>query len=381
MITCFLFIDKLDDDVILSLCLDSQGMQDAPLQMRKIREIQSLQRQAKTVVVLPATRCSMLAVQLPWLSERKARAAIPYALEEQLAQNVSMLHFSFDRSYYKDNQYLVAVIDKAYLSGVIAKLSSSGIAFDTITSDWFALDDNQCCMSEKYLLVNDNSFKGALSLDLAAKYLNSNPGTELIVFNDSAPIPDDMPCIKKDTTALFWVASKLQQKAVINFCQGEFQQDTKRRSLRFWYTAAGALAGGALLVFILLNSIKVIGLNNKIDTLDSQIEVIYREFFPDATQVISPRFRIEQALKSNAGGQDSSFWTLLSKLTQADSTKEITIEQLLFQNKTLAVTLLSMDFSTLERLQRQLKQTNIHVNQTRASSQDDQVIATLELTL
>ena len=96
MTTCFLFARQFYDEACLSLRLDKNGEIDAPLSLRSFQEFKSLQRQSRTIIVLPTERSSLFEIELPWLGERKARAAIPYALEEQLAQNVATLHFAFD---------------------------------------------------------------------------------------------------------------------------------------------------------------------------------------------------------------------------------------------------------------------------------------------
>ncbi|WP_133129486.1 type II secretion system protein GspL [Legionella yabuuchiae] len=380
MNTCFLFIRYPNEETILSVTLDSQGHIVAPLSSRTIEKIKELQAGATTLVVLPTETCGLHEVPLPWLGERKARSAIPYALEEQLAQNVTSLHFAFDRQHYKHNIYLVAVIDKAYLAATIDTLESSEIKFDAITLDWFALQNGEHCFTKEVLLVNDSKFKGALSLELSRVYLANNPETELLVFNDSPELSAEHPTNQIDQKAHEWIAKRLLNAKIINLCQGEFQRGGKRDRTRFWYIATAGLLGVLVLSVLVINIAKVLVLNHKIQQFDQGIEQIYKEFFPEAKQVISPRFRIEQSLKAGRGAQESErFWVLLSTLGNAYNPQSITIQQLLFQNQTLMVTLTSKDFQALESLQQVLQNSNIKVTQTQASTQDGQVMATLEL--
>jgi len=379
--TCFLFIEHLDADEILSLRLTASGEIDAPLAMRSYADIKSLQDNAETKVVLSSQLCSIYEVELPWLGERKARAAIPYSLEEQLAQNVSALHFSFSRAFHKHNQYLVIVIDKLYIEQLITFLNTSGIKYNQITVDWFALDANTCCATANYLLVSDEAFKGALSPDLADTYLKVSVGVEPIVFEDSVPIVKERPVKKVDELSYVWIAKQLLGKLSMDICQGEFQRKDKRSSIRFWYIAGGALAGVWLLSLLILNTVKVVVLDNKISTMDSEIEVIYREFFPEARQVISPKFRVEQAIKAGNDGQKGAFWTLLSVVSKSYDPSLVTIKELVFQNTTLAISVTSSDFVSLEAFQQSLQQPNVTVKQTQASSQDGQVNAMLEIKL
>lgn len=108
--------------------------------------------------------------------------------------------------------------------------------------------------------------------------------------------------------------------------------------------------------------------------------MIYHEFFPDAKQIISPKFRITQLLKNNNEEDQNRFWFLLNQFAKVMKNDRITLEQLRFQNKTLSVTLISTDFASLEELENELKKLQLKLKQTQASTHEQQVVATLELT-
>ncbi|ETO93772.1 type II secretion system protein GspL [Legionella oakridgensis] len=381
--TCFIFAKQISHEQLLSLRLDDKNEVDAPLLLRSANELHLLQANHRTVVVLPTEVCSLHQLELPWLNERKARAAIPFALEEQLAQNVATLHFAFDRAHYQNHRYLVAVIDKQYLANLIHELGVLNLAFDMITLEWFALQAQEACVSQTSFLAYNETFQGALSLDLAKIYL-AERSTELTfyVFQDSAADLSDLFFPSRiDSSFYGWVAQRLQHTKPINLCQGEFQQSKSQQSIRFWYFLSAALAGIWLISLLVVNAIHLYWLNKKNAELDQQIAVLYREFFPEAKQIISPRFRIGQLLKSDMNHTDSALWLLMDKLAHAFSSGQFVIEQLRFQNQVLSVTLLSKDFAALEHLQRRLQQTKVKVSQTQASSHEQQVLATLELRL
>lgn len=383
MTTCFLFAEQFDDEQFLSLCLDQDGQVSAPLVRRSIEEVRALQQNAHTIIVLPTERASLHPLELPWLGDRKARAAIPFALEEQLAQNVATIHFAFDKKHYQNNHYLVAIIDKAFLTDVIAKLDAALLDFDMITLDWFALKENEVCVTERGLLVNDNLFKGALSGELSTLYLKDRPKTApLLTFTDSLPVKKTLTSTLVDEPSSIWLAKRLLQGTPMNLCQGELQHDTSQQSSLYWYKASAIVAGALLASVVLFNALYLHSLNSNIAELDKKIAVIYREFFPGAPQIISPRFRITQLLKGGSSNSDTvSLWTLLDRLAQAYNGNQFTIEQLRFQSKVLAVTLMSKNFSDLESLQQRLQQANVKVTQAQASSQANQVKAILELSL
>jgi len=380
--TCFLFSQQFDEEKCLSLRLDQAGEVEAPLALRSIEECRTLQADARTIVVMPADVSSVHEIELPWLGERKARAAIPYALEDHLAQNVNTLHFAFDRQYYQNNHYLVAVIDKQLLTDLIARLQAVNLKFDVITLDWFALKEHEACITQTTILAHDHTFKGSLSAELAAIYLNNRPlTTEVLVFADSNPQISSNSFTPIDSACNVWVAKRLARINAMNLGQGELQQSSGKQTSVFWYQASAVLFGIWLITLITTHAIQLYSLTSKNKVFDQQIAVIYREFFPQAQQVISPKFRITQLLKSNVATEQDSLWQLLDKLSQALVRSQITIEQLRFQNPMLAVTLTSKDFAALEKLQVALRQAKVKVEQTQASSHEQQVVATLELSL
>lgn len=383
MTTCFIFVHKLDEEQCLCLRLDRNGHVDAPLALRSISDVKALQNNARTIIVLPTESSSLHEVELPWLGERKARAAIPFALEEQLAQNVTTLHFAFDRKYYQNSRYLVAITDKQFLVGLIAKLDALQLHFDLMTLDWFALKENEVCVTENGLLIHDHLFKGALSGELAAIYLSSpEKQAQFWMFKDSLSSLKNDHCTSVDSTMFVWIAERLLQANAINLCQGELQHGSRQHDNKYWYQAAAVLAGVMLISVFVFKGLYLHTLNAGNADLDKKIAVIYREFFPGAKQIISPKFRIGQLLKGEGANSDaSSLWILLDKFAEAFNNDQFMVDQFRFQNRVLSVTLISNNFSALEALQQRLQQAKVKVTQSQASSHEKKVMATLELSL
>lgn len=383
MATCFIFTQHFDSEQCLCLRLDQQGQVDAPLAMRSIHDTRVLQLDAQTIVVVPTQSSSLHEVELPWLGERKARAALPYALEEQLAQNVTTLHFSFDREHYKNERYLVAVTDKQFLLDLVAKLDNLNIDFDIMTLDWFALNENEACVTEDGLLVRNDVFKGALNGELAALYLSAEEkNTALLTFKDSITTLKIKKATPVNSPFLEWVAQRLSQSDMMNLCQGGLTHDTRQNVIRHWYYGCAILASVFLISLLAFDAIYLHSLNKKITDVDKKIAVIYREFFPEAKQVISPRFRITQRLTAGLSSNETAIlWSLLDKFGHAFKGSSFIIEQLRFQNQMLSVTLISKDFATLENFQQRLQRDKVKVRQAQASSQEQKVVATLELSL
>ncbi|KTD41012.1 type II secretion system protein GspL [Legionella parisiensis] len=377
MDTLFLFVKHLDEAGCLCLKINTDGALIAPPVQRSFDEIKSLQTECKTLIIETCEHVSILNLELSWLPERKARAAIPYALEEKLAQSVDELHFAFDKARYQNNQYLVTVIAKKRMRYLLQLLNQQDIEFSAITVDWFALEPQELCISETALIINAD-FKGALSGELADIYLKNHPQYQPLLFADSA-IQIDPSLPKSQETSHTWIAQRILKSKLMNLCQGEMQHGNKTDLIKKGYQLVGALFCLWLISLLVVNGIKLHLLNKRTQKIDEQIAVIYHEFFPDAKQIISPKFRITQLLKSNNTEEQNRFWFLLNQFAKVMKNDRNDLEQLRYQNKILSVTIISTDFASLEELENELKKLQLKVKQTQASTREQQVVATLEL--
>ncbi|WP_051555178.1 type II secretion system protein GspL [Legionella fairfieldensis] len=384
--TCFLFAQHLNEEGCLSLCLDQQGKLIAPLAQRSFIEIIALQtNNSQTIIVISGKHFSFHQLELARLSDKKARVAIPYALEDKLAQSVDTLHFAFSRDYYQNGHYLVLVSDKIYLQELIKTLKSHEIYFNTLTVDWFALKISETAVLDTGLLVNSEAFKGALSLDLSTFYGEKEEEAHTFyVFPDSNKafsVKRELSATEIHESSCHWLAQRLQQIKPINLCQGDLQLGKGQTKTKRLYQAAIGMSLLWLLSFLVVNIANLYVLNQQIAAIDTEIAIIYREFFPQSQQVISPKFRISQLIKANQNHTSDLFWLLLNKLSNVFKSAAVTIEQLRFQNQTLLVTLSTKNFESLEALQTRLQQAKVKVKQTQASTHDAQVVSTLELSL
>ena len=375
----FLFTKHLNDTGCLCLKISQMGELLAPLEQRNFEQIQTLQKECTTLIIEPATSVSLIDFNLPWLPERKARIAIPYALEDKVAQSVEELHFAFDKLRYHDNHYLITVISKQRMQYLMDFFNDQDIKFDVITVDWFALSPQELCVSESTLLINNDDFKGALTGELALTYLKNNPQHQPLIFQDSEIILDSsLP--KNPDHSYTWIAQQILKTKPLNLCQGEMLQGNTSGWINKGYILSGVLCVIWLLSIIIVNAISLHFINKKTDNIDKQIAVIYHEFFPEAKQVISPKFRITQLIGNNTANSQVRFWFLLNQFAKTINDSTITVEQLRFQNTTLSVTVVCSDFASLEAIENKLRKLQLNVKQVQASTRDQHVVATLELT-
>lgn len=375
---CYLFTEYLQEDGCIMLQLDDDGEEILPPMHYEFAEIKRLQNDSKTILVYPCSKVSIFNLELPWLVDKKARAAIPFALEERLSQSIELLHFAFDKKHYKNHQYEVAVMEKQGLQDLMALFENMNVQYNQITLDWYALHPQEIICTNDTLLVNTEQFKGALSPELSQIFKNMFADCEIFTFPDcktNLELPNQNRLEEASTT---WIAKRLFINKPMNLCQGSLQHGTVGEKMRKGYMLASLLGVVWLISIIAVNAFNLYSVNAQIQKQDAQIAKIYKDFFPDSKQVINPKFRISQLL----GTQTQTrfvFWNLFKKLAQGLRNSPVKVEQLRFANKSLFATVAAPDFAALEKLEDTLKGLQLNVNQTQASTKQQQVLATLEL--
>lgn len=378
MNTLFLFTKNLDHNGCFCLKLDPDGALITPLALRTFVDIQALQSDCKTLIIETSDHSSFFNLELSWLPERKARMAIPYALEDKVAQSLNELHFAFDKARYQNDHYLITAISKQRIRYLMHLFNEHNVEFAGITLDWFALDPQELCSTETSLLINTDEFKGALSGTLADIYLKKHPEQHPLLFEDSKILLDSSLSKSKELSQV-WIAQRILRKKLMNLCQGEMQHGNKADSLKKGYQLVGVLFCLWLLSLLLVNTIQLHWLNTQTQKIDDQIGVIYHQFFPGAKQVISPKFRIAQLLKTNNTEEYNRFWFLINQFAKVMKSDPVSLEEFRYQNRILSVTIMSADFASLEQFENELKKAHLKVKQTQASTREQHVAATLEL--
>ena len=393
VLTCFLFAQNENIDTMLSLRMDMQSQVEKPLQMRTIAEIRALQENAKTIIVFPTAWCGLYQVELPLLSDSKARVAIPFALEDQIAQPVAHVHFSFDKAHYRNGCYSVVVIDKHLMHEWMAKLSNLDLSYDQITLDWFALRPGEAVLGDESVVVHAETFQGAVSLDVWANCAHDWAQTlQWQSFPESAAVPMGSTVSTHLQSRGVWIAERLCKSKTLNLCQGAFQHATSQTQVKKKYQLAGMLAAAWLISFIGIHAGFYLLITHQLQKVDQQIAHSYRAFFPGAQKVISPKVRIAQLLKQNQSGHNATLWSLLESwslalqaqgvpLEKQNSKSPLTVQTLQFQNQVLTVMFRCDNFSALERIEAFLQKKLVRVQQISAATENEQVVAKLELSL
>ena len=286
----------------------------------------------RVVVLAPGKDCLLTQVDIPGRSSRaKLLRAVPYALEEQLSDEVEHLHFAIGTSM-DGGQWPVVVISKAYMDSLMADVTEAGLDVQQVIPEILAIpyagNETSVLVENDIALVRTGSVAGYavdsdnLGMLLALQEVDEDeqlPALHLYVRQDNLQ-PDTAGFVGEtrvepypgDPLSVF--ADGLDASA-INLLQGAYSRAGDwARALRPWRATAALLLAGVLVSNIVIG-INYYRLSQQSDQLKVQIEEVFRKALPATKRIVNPRVQMQQQLDSlqRSAGAGGGFLSLLSQ--------------------------------------------------------------------
>lgn len=361
-----------------------------------------------TAIVLLDSRCLHInELQLPTQNAQKMLQAVPYAIEEFIADDVENLHFVASKSRTSSAASVVG-INKQTFQAVIDNFLAAGIHLEKIIPDALCLPANEQqwvvlnYLSHSYLQTS--KLNGMLvSHDLLPyileKKLNddtiSNP-EKILFFSESENTaafdpasltkPDiEFVNITYNTHPLVVFCGNYRQALPLNLLQHNFKP--KNKSSGYWqqWRFAAALAGTWLLLYLGITAFQYNQLKAENFVTKNQIEEIYKTSFPKSRKINNPRKQMEQKLnelKSSGGNVSNGLLFMLGaafdNLNQ--ETKDITFQSITFRNNRIDIGLESKNLQAIESLNKKLNTSDtIKSEISSSSSEKDKVKGNLRI--
>ncbi|MBT8063156.1 MAG: type II secretion system protein GspL, partial [Gammaproteobacteria bacterium] len=140
--TLLLRADSVANDAWRWLRLDAEGTPQGSIHIGPLENAAGEGAGLRVVALVPGTECLLTRVRIPGNKRQKLLRAVPYALEDQLSDEVENLHFALgDRD--GDGQWPVAVISRAYLESLLETLSGAGLDVQQVIPEVLAIPYNQ----------------------------------------------------------------------------------------------------------------------------------------------------------------------------------------------------------------------------------------------
>jgi general secretion pathway protein L len=340
----------------------------------------------RVVVIVPATEVLITEANVPTKQGRRLRQAVPYAIEEQLSDEVERLHFSIG-SKRTESGVPVAVVSRARMAEWNEGLDGVGIHPNAFLPETLAVPLGEgewsLLLDPSGVVLRTGEYRGfaladegldtllALAFEQAGEARPKNlrvfdcRGDGLIHHVHAACAAAQVEVTEEACSEgpLRVLADGLMKAgATIDLLQGDF---SRREQLgKFWrpWQPAAVLLGIWLLLQGLIGGYQYVTLTGESRRLDARIEEIYRQAFPEARNVSNPRMQMEQHLKELRGGSGSVFAELMGKTGPVFlDGSGLELIALRYKDRVLDADVTASDFQALDKIKQQLASQGLNV--------------------
>jgi len=337
-------------------------------------------------VLVPGTDVLLTEPELPAKAGAKLQQIVPYALEEQLAEDIDELHFAIGKRNVDTPTTPVAVVALSLMDEWTNTLKAAGLVPESMYVDSDLLPVNPghaVALLEDDVVVVRPPVGATISMpsDALAEALqlvrpgadgtdaSEGTGRGLILYTGAAEwqqfspqvesVRDQFDGIKVQLLtggplALF--AQQLPTAKPINLLQGRYQPQTTRAvGWQAWRVAAMLLAG-LVLLHALGKGAELFMLKSAEKKVDTAMEQAFRAAMPGESNMTNARRRMESKLVTVRAGGGSGLLSALGAFTEArNSVPGTTVQAMSFHDGQLVLKMAAPDASALDRLSQMLR--------------------------
>lgn len=389
------------------LVLDqTQGEQPAVMKHGTFEEAAQVCEGVKATILVPASAAFIAAVPMPTANKRRIMSAVPYALEDQLTEDVDDLHFCVGK---RNDQGLVntAVVSQRQMQDWLQTLRDLNIQFDCLTSELFALpyeDDHWTLLLEDQSALLRTGPESGYSIDdenvdmfltLTLEAVGEARPQVLDVYDARTQDATDIQYedVEVNVHSLHEPAISVMGNALpranfdLNFLQGEYSRKEQLGKIwRPWIPAA-ALAAALFVINMTATVIDNIRLENRAEALQQQMEQLYLAAFPGAREqkaqgiIESETKRRLAQMRGGGAAGGSDFLLLLAKAGERFSkTPGLELQRISYRGGKLDVAVEIDSLQKLDALKQKLMEDKaLTVEIQSATSRNNKVSARMQI--
>jgi general secretion pathway protein L len=397
-------LPRAADAAVSWLLTDLAGRPLAAVQEGPLASAAGAAAGRRVAVLVPGAEVLSLEAELPARAGARAAQLVPFALEEQLANDIESQHFAIG-PVATAGRTAVAVVARTLLDDWLAQLAAAGIAPDLLCSEAALLprlaghaiallDGDTLLLAPEdgspalVLSAPAGGFAGALTVALGESarttqlLLHTNPldwqrrSTEI---EAARAMLGSLKAQLLGSGALPWLAAQLPEAAPINLLQGRYApRSTLGAGWARWRTAA-ALAAALLLLHAGSQLWALWRLKRAAGELDTQISALAGPQYAGASGSIRPRLEASLRDSGGAGGQ-SAFLPALQSLAQAVSgAPGARVQSLNYREGELQLRVRASDAQSIDRIDQQLRAAGWQAEMTSSKAAGDAFEGNIQL--
>jgi len=365
------------------LTLDETGAPTPTRQRGSLSLAAAVWRSGRVVVLAPATQVLLAEPELPPGSGAKLARAVPFALEEQLTEDVDLLSFAIGRRRGNSGTP-VAVVSRAVLRAWLSELNAAGFDPQAIYADISLMPENPSqtvlwLEKERLAVRRPGALPFAVELSPVKEALvvagviadplesteEPKPKESAVLYvtrEDWARVQGEFEDLLEDFASLKvqlltdgplpWLARGIEAPDAVNLLQGEFSRTTDYSERWRQWRVAAALAVALLVVHVAAQALQIRHAKHESAALDGEISQVFSQSMPGDT-LTDPRrqmqTKLERIRKSGAGPQ--YFLRTLQTLSGALAvTPKTAISALSYRDDALDMTVSAPSLAALSQL-------------------------------
>ena len=316
----------------------------------------------RPLLVVPGEFCVLSRVKLPVQNRRAFLQALPYALEEGLAEEVDSLHFAIGP--LEDGEAAVAIISREVLASWLVSCAGNNLQVahavpEPLLLPW-APGDWSLLVEGARAVVRTGAYSGfaceleslSLLLELSLGEADQAP-VRLRVWGEAPTLPAALDIVAEGEGRISLLDAA---PVMLDLLQGSFGRGAQvGKWLRPW-RAAALLVGLAVLLQLGGLLLERWQLSAERARLRAEQVRIYRQVVPDAVRVVNPRVQLQNRLTELAGGDGAEgfLWLLQQTGEILQRIPDLQLEGLRFQGAQLDLQLEGSDLTRFDELRQRL---------------------------
>jgi general secretion pathway protein L len=334
-------------------------------------------------VLVPGADVLLTEPELPAKAGAKLQQIVPYALEEQLAEDIDDLHFAIGKRSADSTTTPVAVVALSLMDEWTSTLKAAGLSPESmyVETDLLPLNPGHAVALLEGDVVTVRPPAGA-TISMPADALTEalelmrptgepgeGSGRGLILYTGAAEWQEQSPKVEAvrdqfdgikvqllTSGPLALLAQQLPTAKPINLLQGRYApQKTATVGWQSWRVAAMLLAG-LVVLHIAGKAVELTMLKRQEKVVDASIEQAFRAAMPGETNATNARRRMESKLVAVRSGAGAGLLSALGALVDARNTVPGTkVQNLSFKEGALELKMGAPDADSLDRVSQVLR--------------------------
>lgn len=252
---------------------------------------------AELWLAAPGADVTVRRVEMPAKAQGKARAMLPYLLEDDIATSLDDMHFCLGAADGEGR--LATAMARPVMDGWLAALKEHGLAPARMAPDFLCLAPSTAVAAGGRVLVRFADGTGfALEDELAGQLL--------------ADSGEDAPKVQPldDVALMSLLHAGLAEGAALSLLQGRYEvRPAFKADFRQW-RRTGVIAGLAAASYLVMMLSQAWWYESQTEVMDRQGEALLRAVFPDIARVVNPRAQMQARLATLRAGASDRFLQL-----------------------------------------------------------------------